>query len=193
MKKLLATLFAAVLAVTMGIFAACAPQEAPEEEAVTAQIYMPDGAPALALAKYMAEDTAEDGIEYHVVEATTIQTYVTGNAPAADLCVLPVNLAAKLLGTGETYQLLGTVTHGNLYILSTDADAKVETAADLQSLKGKTVGVIQIAAVPGLTFKTVLNKYNVYSWDGFDKTNKNVLDGNSFSFSVNMNNGDDIS
>lgn len=29
-----------------------------------------------------------------------------------------------------------------------------------------------------------LNKYNITSWDGFKKSDKNVLDGNSFSFSI---------
>lgn len=30
----------------------------------------------------------------------------------------------------------------------------------------------------------ILNKYNVSFWDGFNKTDKNVLDGNSFSFTL---------
>ena len=38
----------------------------------------------------------------------------------------------------------------------------------------------------------VLNKYNVSSWDGFDKNNKNVLDGDSFSFSLDMGNNEEI-
>ena len=33
----------------------------------------------------------------------------------------------------------------------------------------------------------ILNKYEVYKWDGFDKNDKDVLDGDSFSFSVSMN------
>ena len=32
----------------------------------------------------------------------------------------------------------------------------------------------------------VLNKYEVSKWDGFDKSNQNVLDGDSFSFSLYM-------
>lgn len=30
----------------------------------------------------------------------------------------------------------------------------------------------------------ILNKYNITSWNGFKKSDKNVLDGNSFSFSI---------
>lgn len=119
------------------------------------EIYMPDGAPALALAKAMHEEK-DDEAEYHVVDSSLIQTYVTGAEPKADLCLLPVNLASKLLGSGETYQMLGTVTHGNLYMLSVDS---VEYTADnLDELVGKTVGVVNLQNVPGLTFKVILNE-----------------------------------
>ena len=32
----------------------------------------------------------------------------------------------------------------------------------------------------------MLNKYEVYKWDGFDRTAKDVLDGDSFSFTIRM-------
>ena len=127
----------------------------------SAQIYMPDGATALSLAKLMHEDMAEpDVAEYHVVNASTIQTYVTGEKPKADLCILPLNLASKLLCTGETYRMLGTVTHGNLYMLSTDT-ATQYTTENLSSLVGKTVGVVQLPNVPGLTFKIILDQHEI--------------------------------
>jgi len=118
------------------------------------KIYMPDGAPALALGLPMYEDNKQDGMEYHVVSAQVIQTYVTGNQPAADVCVLPVNLAAKLLGSQETYRMAGVVTHGNLYFLS--ADDTQYGRGELSKLLGKTVGVVQLNNVPGLTLKATL-------------------------------------
>ena len=78
---------------------------------VQANIYMPDGAPALSMAKFMSENRA--GCNFNVVDAQTISSFVTGESPIADLCVLPLNAASKLLGTGEKYTMLGTVTHGN--------------------------------------------------------------------------------
>lgn len=125
------------------------------------RVCMPDGAPALALAKLMKEDTSEDGVRYQVVSANLISSKVTNKDASknADLCVLPVTAAAKLLGNGNNYQMLGVVTHGNLYLLSKDGDAV--TAENISSLKGKTVGVLQMNAVPGLTMKAVLNKYGV--------------------------------
>jgi hypothetical protein len=123
-------------------------------------VYMPDGAPALALAQLMAENMQfGNTINYNVVTASTISGYVTGGNPTADICVLPSNLASKLLGSGSTYKLLGTVTNGNLFIMSNN-DTQI-TAQNLSLLQGKTVKVVNLSAVPGLTFRLILSKYNV--------------------------------
>lgn len=117
-------------------------------------VYLPDGAPALGLALPMYEDTAEDGVEYHVVSATTLHTFTTGKDPAAEVCVMPVNAAAKLLGDASVYQMAGVLTHGNLYLLAKeDADYTRENISDLV---GKTIGVLQLNNVPGLTLKACL-------------------------------------
>ena len=137
-------------------FVACGDKK--QEKEIT--VYMPDGAPALALAGLMAEDTAEDGVTYNVVPASMIASKVTykDNEKNADLCVMPVTAASKLLGTGENYTMLGAVTHGNLYLIAKEGEY---TEENLSSLIGKTVGVLQINEVPGLTLKSVLNKYDI--------------------------------
>ena len=123
-------------------------------------VYAPDGAPALGLAKLMAEEeTFYNGqVEFNVVSADTIQTYVVGDMKA-DLCVLPVNLAVKLLGSGENYKLFGTLTHGNLYMVSNGKDEI--TPANIAELKGKTVGVVNLAQIPGLTLKLILKNNSI--------------------------------
>lgn len=126
---------------------------------VRASVYMPDGAPALAMAKFMSENRAD--CDFEVVNANTIATYITGENPKADLCVLPLNLASKLLGNGTVYKMLGTVTHGNLYLLSTSENAKLESVNDLKKLVGKKLGTIQINNIPGLTLKTILKKNGI--------------------------------
>ena len=133
------------------------------ESKTTVSVYMPDGAPALSMAKMMcaAPDVGKT-LDFHVVAANTINSCVTYSDEAnnADLCVLPVNAAAKLLGNGSKYQLLGGVTHGNLFIISSDGTSL--TADNLtQKLEGKRVGVVNLSAVPGLTFKMILNKYDI--------------------------------
>ena len=123
-------------------------------------VYMPDGAPALAFARLMSEDKEDDGISYFVVDPTTIASRVTNKDEEknADFCVLPLNAASKLLGTGEQYAMLGTLTHGNLYLVAKEG----EYASDnLSTLLGKTVGVLKINDVPGLTLKAVLNQYQL--------------------------------
>lgn len=120
-------------------------------------VYMPDGAPSVAFAKMMADDTAVNGITYRVVAPNLIKSKVTANNQNknADICVLPVLAAAKLLGNGDKYQTLGVITHGNLYFIA--KDGAFGDGDFLSGLLGKTVGVLQIADVPGLTLKSVLS------------------------------------
>ncbi len=124
----------------------------------TLKVVAPDGAPAVGLSYLMNE--ADLGLSFDVVDSSTIQTYVTGNNPEADICVLPVNTAVNILGSGDTYKMLGTLTHGNLYLLSSKYTEPV-TRDNLSSLQGKTVGVVNLAAVPGLTFKLILKDNDI--------------------------------
>ena len=160
MKRVFSGLMALAMSAAMvAALAACTPEGKDDAgDALVYTVYAPDGAPALALAN--AIDKTEETFEYHIVASSTIAAQVTGSDPAADFCVLPVNAAAKLLGTGETYKLLGTVTNGNMYFLTTGDNAPV-TKESLSSLTGKTVGVVQLSNVPGLTFQAALKAAGV--------------------------------
>lgn len=158
MKRLLTVLLSALLLVTgSALFAAC------EKEPAKVSVYMPDGAPALAMAQLMSEEMQFGGeVDYNVVDSTTIQTYIGGEEPQADVCVLPVNLAAQTMGSGMTYRMLGTVTHGNIYFLSAKHPETALSADNLSELLvGKTVGCIQLSNVVGLTLKLVLAKNDI--------------------------------
>ena len=160
MKRKLSVVLAGLL-FAVGFAAGCKDKNGDE---IT--VYMPDGAPALALAGLIAEDTVEDGVSYNVVPATMIASKVTNKDEEknADLCVMPVTAASKLLGSGEKYTMLGAVTHGNLYLIAKQEEGDENlaiTSGTLFALVGKTVGVLQINEVPGLTFKAVLNKYDI--------------------------------
>lgn len=117
-------------------------------------VYAPDGAPALSLVNAIAK--SDDDFEYHVVDASTIQTRISGKKPEADFCVLPLNIASKLLGNGEIYQMLGTVTNGNIFFLASGDNGTITPENLYTALIGKTVGVVQLTNVPGLTLQTVL-------------------------------------
>ena len=158
LKKWTALLCAAVCGVGCAVgFSACG-EDAIDKEVT---VYMPDGAPALALAGLMYKDLADDGVSYFVTKADAIASKVTykDEAENADFCVMPLNAASKLLGDGSRYVMLGAVTHGNLYIIS--KSETVYTRDNLSALVGKKVGVLQINNVPGLTFKTVLNNCGI--------------------------------
>lgn len=132
-----------------------------KEEKTDITVYIPDGAPALAMSKLLCEDTETDGVRYFVVPPAKIATVVayTDMAKNADICVLPVTVATKKLGLGDKYRMLGTVTRGNLYILGRENTSY--TKENISALVGKRVGVVQLAEVPGLTFKAVLMELGV--------------------------------
>lgn len=154
MKKFLATAIALTIGAAACVFTACTG----ENDDGTYTVYAPDGAPALALANAVNED--DDRYDFRIVASNAITAQVQGEEPAADFCILPVNVAAKLLGKGETYQMLGTVTNGNMYLLTTGDNPGI-TTDNLSTLVGKTVGVVQLNNVPGLTFQAVLSRNDI--------------------------------
>ena len=167
------------LVCALGCFAGCfGSSDSGNDVLEDVTVYMPDGAPALALAQLMYEDTDEDGVEYYVTKADAIASKVSFEDATknADLCVMPLNLAAKNAKVQENYVMLGSVTNGNLYMIS-----KTETqytADNLSDLIGKTVGVLQINNVPGLTFKAILNNYgeNGVAWTELKNNDTAVAD-----------------
>ncbi len=120
-------------------------------------IYAPDGAPALALS-YLMKSNLEN-TEINVISKDKISSVVTGKNLVADVCILPVNMASKLIGSGENYKMIGTITHGNFYFLSS-SEITVSTK-NVNELVGKTIGVMQLQNVPGLTLKYALNLLGV--------------------------------
>jgi hypothetical protein len=52
---------------------------------------------------------------------------------------------------------------------------------------------IEISSNKMQELESILNKYKVNEWNGFNKTDKNVLDGDSFSFSLRTEEGNSIS
>ncbi len=163
-----------------------------QEKSEKITIYMPDGAPAMAFAKLMEE---EDSISYKVVNPTVIATKVTNKDEEknADVCVLPITAASKLLGEGNRYQALSLVTKGNLYLISKDTalSSAFEEGEykDITYLIGKTVGVMKINDMPGLTFKWILQNYGLsyaeIGNDGFLQADKVNLKGITDATAIN--------
>lgn len=159
MKKKIALLtVAAVCGACIFGAVACGDNDRSRQKHEVYSVYAPDGAPALSLVNAISKD--DEDFAYHIVDSNLIQAQVTGRDPKADFCILPLNLASKILGNGEAYQMLGTVTNGNLYFLTTAGESI--TPENIQTvLVGKTVGVVQLPNVPGLTLQAVLKDHEV--------------------------------
>ena len=152
MKRLLSVVLSVISAFAVTGFTACAPKN--DFTYQTLEFYVPDGAPALSVAKFISdgEDFGLNAvIKYNVVSADKIGgTMQTGKG---DVIIMPVNAASKLYkahSAENPYKMAGVITHGNLYVM-----AKEELT--LSDLIGKVVGVVNLPNVPGLTFKSVLS------------------------------------
>ena len=138
---------------------ACGKTEDKDSEKAQITVYAPDGAPAIAVAKFIhdKEDFGTDAeVTYNIVSAANIGGAMQKGD--GDIVIIPVNAASKLYSV-KGYKAAAVVTHGNLYLM-----AKEDLS--LQDLKGKVVGVVNIANVPGLTFKATLKANGIEYAEG---------------------------
>lgn len=159
MKKFLIVFLTLIMGLTAFSFVACN-DNSEQDNTASLSLYAPDGAPALSVARLLNDREIIKGIDVNIVSASTISTFVTGEDLKADICILPVNLASKMLGNALNYQMLGVVTNGNLFLMR-KGEGETITNNNLNSLIGKKVGVINLSNVPGLTFKAILKQNDI--------------------------------
>lgn len=161
MKKMLKAIMAVfMVAALVAVFAvglaACNDDKdvAPD----TLQLYVPDGAPALAVAKFIAEkDTltvAGYKIAVNIVPANQIAAHMA--KADGDIVIMPANAGMNLISKGAGYEFVCSNTRGILYMLSLEHGTV--TPADLA---GKKVGCIGEGAVPEYALMTVLEANGV--------------------------------
>ena len=161
MKKMLKAIMAVfMVAALVAVFAvglaACNDDKdvAPD----TLQLYVPDGAPALAVAKFIAEkDTltvAGYKIAVNIVPANQIAAHMA--KADGDIVIMPANAGMNLISKGAGYEFVCSNTRGILYMLSLEQGTV--TPADLA---GKKVGCIGEGAVPEYALMTVLEANGV--------------------------------
>lgn len=88
-----------------------------------------------------------------------------------------------------------TSTMMNAYV---SYDLKYENDQYIATIKPNLVAeedalVVEITEKDVKMIEEIFKNYEVSNWDGFNKSDKNVLDGNDFSLSVGFVNGDSIS
>lgn len=146
-------------------------------------IYMPDGAPALAFAKLMDEENklGKENLSYTVVKAENIGGYVANES--ATVALMPVTGASKV--AAGKYKAVSVITHGNIFVIGKDE------ATELADLKDKKVGVVQLANVPGLTFKHLLGGAGVDYSENEQVAGKvalyNITDPSAIASALNQN------
>jgi ABC-type amino acid transport substrate-binding protein len=115
-------------------------------------IYMPDGAPALSMSKLMYDnDQFDTEVNYTVVSSSNIANTILNKT--ADIAILPVNAASKILG--DNYKIVATVTNGNLFVVGN------KNISSLSDLSGEVIGVIGQGNVPDLNFRYLLSANSV--------------------------------
>lgn len=149
MKKILTLILTALIGIVSVFGISCA-----KDNPDSLTFYAPDGAPALAIAKFIndGEDFGMNAtVDYKVVSSSDIGGVMSQGK--GDFIVMPVNAASKLYkaNANSPYVMTAVITHGNLYLMSSDG------TSSLQALKGKVVGVIGQGLVPDLTLKAILS------------------------------------
>lgn len=151
MKKFLLIFLSIVFA--FGVMAGCANGDFDDSSKVI-NIYLPDGAPALALVS-LFDKTEINGqkVKFTVVPSANISGYLTKGE--ADLAIVPTNMASIIYNQGYEYKYVSANTHGNLFVVGFD------DADSLADLKGKRVCVIGQGQVPDLIFRSLLEREGI--------------------------------
>lgn len=147
MKKAISMLLATALAGALALpLSACG-----KDEDNIIHVYMPDGAPAIALAALM--DSGYKGFDFTVVPSTEIGGVVSNGT--ADMAIMPIDAAARLYNGGTDIVMLTVNTHGNLYIVGKQANIT------FNDLKGSKLGVIGQGSVPDNTLRMLLDDASI--------------------------------
>lgn len=163
MKKFLAVVLA-VCTLAFGAFAFAACDDGSGNGTggdgdTTVNVYLPDGTPALALAKVITEGVEIKGYtaKINIIAASDIgKVFATTDA---DLAIMPTIGAATNYNTGMKIQLVSSNVFGNLFIVGVNG-----STASLADLKGKVV--MTTAATTIQLFQYLLKANNINSQMG---------------------------
>lgn len=165
MKKIFILLLFSILVLISAFFVGCANTEA-------LKCYVPDGAPALAVANVIG--SGRIGNSDVAVIVTTGEDVVSKCASGeADLAILPTNAAVTVCSKRDDYCIFSVNVYGLLYVVGT------QQISALTELQGKTVYSIGLGNTPEYVFKKVLDASNV-SYNGSNGINfEYVTDGST--------------
>lgn len=156
MKK---SVIVSVLIVSLLVSVFCFTGCNPEKNTDTINIVMPDGAPALSMAKLLQDKPVIDGLStnYEIVAGKNNTEIITAKMQngEADVAIMPTNAAAILYNKGAKIQIVTANVFGLIYMVGK------QDVTDLKDLKGKVVYSIGRGGTPELTFKYILDKAGI--------------------------------
>ena len=124
----------------------------------TVKFIFPDGLPALSvLGIYSGNKQFYDNVNIEYEKSATPETLTGSLLNAGDniIAIVPSSLAAQLYNKNMGYEILGTVSWGSLYLVSSD------NISGLQDLKNKKTGIIGRGQTPDIVFRNILSKNNM--------------------------------
>ena len=128
----------------------------PTKEGTTAiNVVVPDGAPALAIAKLLNDsEFAGYDVHYTIVSGAQEISAAISNG-SADIAIMPTNLAAKLFGMGKSIKMVSSNVFGLLYLVGT------QEIKDFSELNGEKILCTGQGGTPEFVLKYILDKNNV--------------------------------
>ncbi|MGX9755216.1 ABC transporter substrate-binding protein [Clostridioides difficile] len=160
MKKYIYIMLSAALSVIFLVGCSQGQNEKPKEEPAVVKevkVAVPDGLPAVAVAKLANENPAiKDGYEtMYSIEKTPEAISTRVMKKDVDIAIVPSNMAAIAYNKTSSYNIVGTVGMGSLYLVSTD-DIK-----DYSDLIGKEVGCTGKGLTPDITIRSLLSQKDI--------------------------------
>ena len=136
-----------------------------KEESQTVKIMVPGGAPTLGFVKmkYDNEKILNYNIEYDLTSGPDLLSSAI-TSKSHQIVVAPSNMGAKLYSINKTYIYAGTLTFGNLYLVSTGE-------LTIDNLSGKSICAFGKNSTPDIILRKILEDQDVnisYSNSGID-------------------------
>ena len=149
MRKISIRLITSILLIT--ILTGCG-KSAKSQEPVTYNVVVPDGIPALTMAKIIKEDSINlDNIDLeYSIEKATDALAAKVLSKEADIAIVPSNLAAQTYNKGLDYRIVATGSWGSFYLISED------NIEDLSALEGESITTIGKNLTPDIMLRHIL-------------------------------------
>ena len=164
-RRFLLTVVTLLLISTLALFTliGCDNRDNDDSDPIVINVCVPDGSPAIAIAKLLKDKPTFDGyqINYEVVTGSEgIGARLASGQ--ATIAIAPTNAGATQYNKNNgKYKLVATAVQGALYMVGKGEVVGNTIQEQLSSLKGQTVYNIGQGATPDLTFKYILDYYDI--------------------------------